>query len=330
MKMKVNDILNKKHTLLYTASGYTNGQYIQIVESLRHVLIDIPELIKDKIFKLRALGYDTVEYKETKKKFPNWIVSGTYPIGHVKDIDTLEWSNLIAIDIDKHDNTDKDIMEIRKQIFELPYVVAVPKSISGLGIYAIVLVEEGQYTKEYYKYITRLWNKKYGLNIDTSCENIARKRFIGYDEEIDKWIKPEDTDIQPWKLKYIEKKQEPIKLQNPINISKYKTNKTNKDYTRQAIWKLLNNGYSIDNLNTTPSTRYGTWYHVACEFKHFDDGLDMFVRFSQNSSNYNDKLESITKKFNNAKMEASYEDVSQKWCGICKHIYGSKWWKDFI
>jgi len=330
--MKTKDILNQKHTMLYTVSGYTNGSYQQIVESLRRILIDIPDMIKNKIFKLRELGYGTDEYNKTKKYFPNWIVSGTYPLRKLTDNDTLTWSNIISIDIDKKDNPDVDLISIRKELFNLPYVVAVPKSISGKGIYAIILVEEGQYTKEYYKYISKLWKQQYGLNIDEKCDNIARKRFVGYDEEITKWIKPEDTDIIPWKLKRIEKK-EPTKSnqiindKNLYNISKYKNNSTNTDLTRNAIWKLLNNGYSIDNINSTEN-KYGVWYHIACDFKHFNDGLEMFIRFSQNSANYNDDIKSITKKYNGAKIESTIEDISRKWCGICKHIYGSQWWKN--
>lgn len=320
--MKVIDILNKKHTLLYTASGYTKGQYVQTVETLKHLLIDIPNYMKEQIFKLRQLGYGTDQYREAKKSFPNWIVSGTYPLRQINDNSTVEWSNIIAIDIDKHDNETINLDDVRKKIFELPYVFAVPKSISGLGIYALVLVEEGQYTKEYYKYIAKLWNQKYGLNIDIQCNNISRKRFIGYDEDIEKWIKPNDTDIKVWKLRYIEPKEEPQKRPVMIQVSKYNNNT---DLTKKSIWKLLNNGYSLDNMSV--QYPYGAWYHIACEFHHFDDGLDMFIKFSQNSSKYNDKVADITKKYNNAKIESDYNDVAQKWCGICKHVFGSEWWK---
>jgi len=323
--MIVKDILIKEHTFLYTVSGYTKGKYIQLKLPLKQLLIDIPEQIKQSIFKLRAMGYGSTQYDETKKSFPCWIVSGVYPLKQINDNSTLVWSNIIAIDIDKKDNKDKDLDIIRKTLFDLPYVFAVLKSISGQGLYALVLVEEGQYTKEYYKYISKLWNQQYKLNIDTQCTNISRKRFIGYDEEVYKWIKDDNTEIEPWKLKYIEKKAEEKKT-DYIHASKYDNNDNR--LVIKAIWKLLNGGYSIDNMNTTPTTRYGTWYHVACDFQHFDDGLNMFIKFSNNSSKYNDKYSDITKKFNNAKIETDFDSVAQKWCGICKHIYGSEWWKD--
>lgn len=321
--MKVRDILNQKHTMLYTISGYTNNNcYKQIDEKLYSLIVTIPNMIKDKIFKLRELGYDTDDYKREKKHYPNWVVSGTYPFKEINDNSTIEWSNIISIDIDKHDNKDIDLDNIRQKIFDLPYVFAVLKSISGLGLYALVLVEDGHYTKEYYKYLAKLWNQKYGLEIDTQCDNISRKRFIGYDENVIQWIKQDNIDIVPWKLKWIEKEHEKPKQTCLFNESK------DDNLVRKAIWKLLNNGYSIDNMNTSSTTRYGTWYHIACDFHHFDDGYDMFVKFSQNSSKYHDSLKNIEKKYNNGKIENTLDDVSKKWCGICKKIYGIKWWKN--
>ena len=318
--------MKKELTFLYTISGYTKGNYVQIKLPLRELLIDVPEKIKDSIYKLRQMGYGTSQYNEAKKNFPCWVVSGVYPLKKINDNDTLIWSNIIAIDIDKKDNKDIDLNIIRKTLFDLPYVFAVLNSISGQGLYALILVEEGQYTKEYYKYISKLWNKQYGLNIDTQCNNISRKRFVGYDDEVMKWIKDDNVEIDPWKLKYIERKVEE-KKNDYIHASKYENNNDNK-FVKKAIWKLLNGGYSIDNMNTSETTRYGAWFHVACDFKHFDDGLDMFIKFSNNSSKYNDRHSDIVKKFNNARIEKDFNDVAQKWCGICKHIYGSDWWKD--
>lgn len=321
--MIVKDILLRKCTLLCSINGIDpNGNYVQTTQTVRDLIVTIPEMLKEKIMQLRSLGYGSDRYKDRKKLFPNWVVSGTYPIKQINDNSTVEWSNIIAIDIDKSDNKDNDLNEIRKKIFDLPYVFAVLKSISGEGLYALILVEEGQYTKEYYKYLSRLWNKQYNLNIDTQCNNISRKRFIGYDEEALKWIKSDETEITAWKLKYVEKATV-IKKQEFVYVPKYDDNTS---LVRKAIWKLLNNGYSIENMNVQYS--YGAWYHIACEFHHFDDGLDMFIRFSQNSNKYKDKIADITKKYNNGKIEAPFDDVGKKWCGICKHIYGSQWWKD--
>lgn len=326
--MKVIDILNKKHTVLSSVDGLYEHQglydYNQSIMDMKTILFELGKRYSEQINNLRLMQYHSKEQKEFKERFPCWFVGGTFPLQQTEDNDILEYSNILAIDIDKCDNTDKNLEDIRKEIYDLWYVFAVLKSISGKGYYALVLVEDGKFTKDYYTYLAKLWNKKFGLVIDEQCTNIGRKRFISYEDNIHNWIKSNDTDIIPWKLKYIK----PIEKSKVNRMIDYRpTSYDSNNLVRKAIWKLLNGGYSIDNMNVTTS-HYGVWYHTACEFHHFDDGFDMFVRFSQNSSKYNDKLSDIQKKYNNGKIECPIEDVSKKWCGICKRIYGINWWKD--
>ena len=163
--MKVKDILNKKHTVLNSVRGYEKGwkenekdgkekdgvySYTQTKMSMRQIIFDLGKLYNKKIDEFRTLGYHSEEQKLIKPKFPVWFVGGVFPLQQTEDSDIIEYSNILAIDIDKKDNTDKDIEVIRKKLLELPYVFAVFKSISGEGVYALVLLEDGQYTKEYY------------------------------------------------------------------------------------------------------------------------------------------------------------------------------------
>lgn len=327
--MKTKDILDKRHTVLNTVDGYHEHQglfdYTQMMLTMKEILFELGLMYYDAAIKeYRKLEYHSKEQKEKKNLFPVWFVGGTFPFQKTEDKDILEYSNILAIDIDKKDNCHIDMVEIREKIFELPYVFGVLKSISGEGYYVLILVEDGRYTKEYYHYIQRLWKKKYDINIDTQCTNIGRKRFISYEDNIRLWIKDDETDIEPWKLKYVEKPKEE-KKENNVYVSKYKTKI---DFTEKAIWRLLDDGYSIDDIKTSDSTKnYGVWYHIACDFHHFEDGLDMFIKFSQNSSRYNDDLKTITRKYNNGRIETDYDDISRKWCGICKNKYGNEWWK---
>jgi len=323
--MKVVDILKTKHSVLKTVDGYTYHQdvydYTQTDMTLEQILFWLGPRFKEPIDRLREMEYHSEEQLSFKSRFPTWFVGGTFPTMKTKDENISTYSNIIAIDIDKKDNPDIDLDEIRKELFDLWYVFGVLYSISGKGIYALVLVEDGRYTKEYYKYLAKLWSQKYGLNIDEKCKNIGRKRFISYEDDLEKWIKPNDVDIIPWKLKWIEKEQK-----QPVQTQLFTQNNNDDRLVRKAIWKLLNNGFSIDNFNTI--NQYDVWYHVACDFHHFDDGYDMFVKFSQNSSKYNDTYRTIEKKYNGGKIKSSLDDVSRKWCGMCKRIYGINWWKD--
>lgn len=324
--MKTIDIKNKKVTVLGSITGYTNNGFVQTNMTLNQIM-DLGYTYRHAIAQLRKMEYDSKEQKEKKSKFPSWFVGGTFPYNHHEDVEILEYSNLLAIDIDKHVgiNENIDFDKLKHTLFELPYVILVSDSIRGNGIYVLVLVEDGRYTKEYYTYIAKLWSKQYDIVIDTHCTNIGRKRCLSYDENM--LIKSDDMDIQAWKVKYIEKKIE-VKKNNNTYMSKYKPKQDddfNKEFTRKAIWHLLNNGYSIDNIRG--NELYGIWYHIACDFKHFEDGEDMFVRFSTNTTKYVDDIKTILKKWNNAKIEMPFEEISRKWCGICKRIHGKDWYK---
>lgn len=323
--MKVVDILNKKHTVLSSVDGIYHHQGLidinQTILDMKSILFNLGKRYSNKIEELRKMEYHSNEQLIYKSRFPTWFVGGTFPFNKTKDKDIVTYSNILAIDIDKVDNPNIDLNNIRKTIFELPYVFAVLKSISGEGYYALILVEDGKYTKEYYEYLALLWNKKFGINIDEKCTNIGRKRFLSYEEDIKDWIKSDDTDIKEWKLKLI--KEEP-KFEQPriIDYRPMQIN-NNEELTRKAIWYLLNDGYSIDNIKTDKA--YSVWYHIGCDFRHFDDGEQMFIQFSNNTSKYKDSINKILSKWKQTNIETPIDDVCRKWCGICKNKYGKYW-----
>lgn len=325
--MKVRDILKQNVTILgsvdgwCTVKGYDDMIYSHVNFGTVYDALTLGQQMKDMIAKLRTYPHD--EYKELKKNFPCWFPAGTFPFFMTEDKDIMTYTNIMAIDIDTDGNEGKDLQDIRKKIYELPYVFAVLSSISGKGIYALILVHDGHYTEEYYRYISRLWRQKFDIVIDGHCVNVGRKRFISYDDDIMNWIKDEDTEIKSWTLRELpQKKEEP----KPSYFMTYKPkSQGTSGLASKAIWKLLDNGFSIDDMNVTYF--YAAWYHVACEFKHFDDGEAMFIRFSQNSSKYHDSLNKIKAKYNEAKTELTIDEVARKWCGICKNKFGSQWWK---
>lgn len=324
--MKTINILNKKFTTLSSLTGYYYHQgledYTQAKLTLNQILY-LGNKYKEQINILRQMEYHSDEQKKFKQQFPCWFVGGIFPLLKTEDKDILEYSNVLAIDIDKKDNPNIDLNEIAKKIFELPYVFLVSKSISGQGIYALVLLKDGQFTKDYYNYLSKLWTKQYNIKIDEQCKNIGRKRFISYDDNI--MIKNDNDEITEWKLKSSNKESINTNYTNTqVFYPKYKPENTNQVLVNKAIWYLLNNGFSIDNFNTKEP--YATWYHIGCEFRHFEDGEQMFIKFSTNSTKYFDNITNILKKWNQTKKEISLDEVSKKWCGICKRIYGNKWY----
>lgn len=326
--MKTADILKQKHTVLMSMDGYVEHQglqdYTQTKLSMYDILFKLGKKFSKTISWLREEPYHSKTYNYIKEHMlPVWFVGGTFPMEQTEDEYIETYSNILCIDID---NQEID----RKSIFELPYVIGVLKSSGGVGYYVLILVEDGRYTKEYYSYLAKMFKSRFGIEVDAQCKNIGRKRVLSYENDISQWIKPMDYDVKQWKLReqtvvddLFDNKPKRFIDYKPKNFS----NSNNVDFVRKAIWKLLNSGYSIDDMSST--SKYGSWYYIACEFAHFSDGEEMFIRFSQNSSNYNDSINDIMKKWRNAdKSKCNQEEVYKKWCGICKNKFGNKWWKE--
>lgn len=84
---------------------------------------------------------------------------------------------ILQLDFDKLDN----IEETKKSIFNLSCVCYVGKSVSGHGLFALILIEEPDKLKEYAEHCFIIFNY-YGLRPDTSKgRNYTDLRFVSYD-----------------------------------------------------------------------------------------------------------------------------------------------------
>ena len=310
--MKVKDILQQKHTAQINHTHYSSDTYRQQDLSLSEILTSFSYKWKDKIGELRLFEYHSPEQMAAKVYYPTWMVGGTFKWKDMHDEAILTYSNIIAIDIDKKDNPNIDIERLKRQLLELPYVFYVSKSISGEGIFALVLVEDGHKSSEYVDYIVKLWSHMFNLQIDKGAKGIGRKRYLSYDENA--IMKDEDTDIIPWKLVPVK----PIEQPKQVNLFGQTNDDEHIEWTRNAIWKVLNGGYTVDDR--------GAWFHAGCEFANFVDGFDMFKKFCDN---YGEQRESITKKWNECLKTPSgiNDELHRKWQGMAKKRYGAKWWK---
>lgn len=332
--MKVREILKQKVTVLPTVDGWHNYHqglmdYTQIDITLYDFLYILGKRYKEAINKYRQYPYHGEEQSLYKDEFPVAFIGGTFPMKQTEDNYIMTYTNILAMDIDKKDNNHIDLDEKIKEIYNLPYVIGTPLSISGQGYYVLVLLENGKNTKGHYRYLSNLFKSKYNINTDKQCKNIGRKRFISYQDNLSDVIKPMDTEIVSFKL--LDFDSDCLFDNNEMNrMIDYKpvqfTQKDSILFTQRAIWKLLDNGYSIDDINTD-NNHYSVWYHIGCEFRIFDDGHEMFIKFSNNSSKYNDDILTINKKWNNTKNIENVDDVCKKWSGIAKNKFGNNWWK---
>jgi len=322
----VKEILSTKVTLLNKENGYDKiGEVVPLVAAI----YSLPNMLKQKFIDILNMEYHSNEQKEAKRNIPRYYISGEYKLDDWKNGGRFPiyghpfvGSNLMTIDIDAKDNTHVDILEIRKKIFNLPYVFSCLKSVSGKGFYCIIPIEDTLSTKEYYNYIVELWKQQFDINIDTNAASLVRARICSFDEEFEQWIKKDPVKI--WKLKKIVK-EEPEVITPEIVYPKYepKSDELNWDFiTNKAMELVINNGYKIES--------YGAWYHLGCELKNFQNGEQMFIEVSKNNPKYNDSISVILKKYNSCKPTGLNDNLRKKWIGMANNRFGKKWFVKYL
>ena len=307
-----------KVTVLANAEGSKKGS----VMSLYAAVILMGNKWKDEIHKLQAMGYHTDEQKYWKPKFPCYIVGGvTSDTAHVGDADLVEYSNVMSMDIDLKDNRGTDLDSIREEIFALPYVIGVFRSISGVGYYALVKIKDGRKTKSYYRRLARLFKDRFGIKTDDNNSNPARKRFISFEEGSEQWIKA--SEVTTWELEDPDYQMVDDFIDNrivtiPRQLTAFSTDPM--DAAHDAIVELLDKGFSIDDFKTDRN-QYQVWWHVGCDFAHFDDGLQLWLRFSNNSKTYHDPDDYLRKEYLKCKKsDLTPDELARKYCGMRKRL----------
>lgn len=334
--MKVEDILNRKVTVMSTIDAYPSKEGAWMKDA---PLIEVLMATNwnDKIEESRRLN--TPETKQEYKAYkahnvPAWTVSGTFPYFGISIKNIKEPNNLIALDIDvkEDENVGIDLDNLRKELFNKPYVVAALKSVGGKGIYVLILVEDYIHTTGYYWYLKDLYKQQYGVDIDTNAMDLARRRFVSTEDNICKWIKPNQYEVTPWKLYCNEEEVERLKKEQsgqafdeviPLQTKEQQTklfsdNIQQTERTHKAMWALLNNGFNAPSI--------GYWYHTGCDFAAFPDGKDMFDKLCSNWGSQDSKV--VENQWKRCVKDASEinDELHKKWQGMARNRLGEHWW----
>ena len=157
------------------------------------------------ITEIRSLC-STLEEKERNKKkiaqiklsLPAGIVSAVVVGGIGKD-SVKEKNGVICIDIDAKDNPAiTDWQAFKHEIAKSRFIAYAGLSVSGLGVFAMIPIADPERHEEHYEAIVQDFKKATftftqegesepitldGVNLDQSCKDISRKRFVSYDPQ---------------------------------------------------------------------------------------------------------------------------------------------------
>lgn len=298
--MKAIDYFEKPVTVLASANGYNaKGEYVQRDIPLKAVLT-MGEVWKDNIIRLREMT-DKEEQKRCKLRFPSWIAGGTFPYKQLFDDNIISYTNLMVMDIDEHDNPDVDLDVIKQYLFYLECTLLVSKSIRGNGLYVVVAIDDGAYTKEYYSAFADLIERQFDVKVDRACKNVARKRFISYDPDI--LIKDDEAEIVPLKAQFETEKAESVgkETSHPNDIFGWSD-----EFTCGAIALLIEKyGY---RANTEPE-----WFMDGLRLATFGEwGRHLFIELSRRSDKFKSEKEA-SRKFDACKRQTRMDKTSLTW-----------------
>lgn len=126
---------------------------------------------------VRALEYKSEEYNAAKNRLPAFTMSGVFPQGQRENNSIVAHSGRIVIDID---NIGDNIDDYRQKLEADEFSEAVFLSVGAKGLGVTVKIN-GEKHVETFIQLEQYYLEVYGIQIDKSCKNVARIRYVTYD-----------------------------------------------------------------------------------------------------------------------------------------------------
>lgn len=238
--------------------------YPTVINSDSQALADVSDILhnikaglyQDHVLKVRT-AKDDDERKRLKNKAPAVTISGQF--SHRKSENLIRHSGLIAIDFDNLD----DYGDTFNLLINDPYSYSVFMSISGRGICALVKIDGKRHLDaflglEKYYYVT------YGLQLDRSCKDVARPRYLSYDPDL-----------------YVNENSEVFKQYLPKHKPNKKFNNIHYNTKFEKILQRINHDITDD---------YNDWIKLgfAIASEYGENGFDYFRHISQFSPKFDE------------------------------------------
>lgn len=269
--MNVKGLLNSKISL-YKRVNETRSMTITLDDWLHKVTPAARKSITD----LREVNKTDPKAAKAMKtaNLPCCTISGLFE-GERKANQATAVNPIICVDIDViPDGMTLD--ELKKKVFDLPYVFYVSLSARGEGIFALVYYNIDKDFLYIFKSLQKDFNNM-GIEIDKACKDICRLRFVSWDEH-----PLEKEDVEMYDGDYLEQFDYPE--YHPV-VERKNTQTYMDDYfTYQTVKYLINHcGYRADE--------YQDWLMDGFRLATFGEyGHALFMHLSQHSDNFNERV----------------------------------------
>lgn len=229
-----------------------------VVVNLNDVLF--ADKYKDKVYALRRTK-DREAYNQAKKQMPMFTISGVFDVRSKNGL--REHSGLICLDIDGKENPDLNIGEFIETMRWIDVVYYAGYSIGGSGCFIVIPISEPKQHEHHFNALKKDF-ERLGANIDVSCRDVSRSRFVSYNPK--PYYNPN--------AKIYNKMTLPTKINHsPCYVD-----------THTDIERLVNK-VVLSGINIT--CNYNDWFALACSLRGVDGGRAMFHRLSAMDARYN-------------------------------------------
>lgn len=226
---------------------------------------------------LQVRAADTKEVRDAlKKKLPAATISGTFSVRKMESI--IKYNGLCCMDFDAADNPHIDAPIMKSILMEYPEVAYAGLSVSGKGVFAIVVTNNIRPDCHAYivDFLGMLFQVGDGLVYDRSGKDVCRLRFVSYDEQAYWNPNPVVFDAQKYLPRLEEKETRPPK---PLYVGGKKKRNDDGNITREKVEKLIE---IVEQSACNVTHAYDDWIKlgmaIAAEFG--PDGEDYFLRLS--------------------------------------------------
>ena len=304
--MKVKELLNSKISL-YKRVNETKSQTITLDDWLHKVTPAAKKVVTD----IRNVNVSDPKAAKAMKtvNLPCCTISGLFE-GERKASLVTETNPVICVDIDKIP-AGITIEELKKEVFELPYVFYVSLSARGEGIFALVYYNKKNDFLRTFKALERDF-KDLDIEIDKACKDICRLRFVSWDEHP---LEKEEVDMYDEEI--IEAFDMP-QFDQHLEYHSYAQHLFDDYFTYKTIKYLINYcGYRANE--------YQDWLIDGFRLATFGEyGYHLFMLLSNVSEGFN--LSAVEKKWKECvKTTQMTKDCLAYYYGEAKKRLGSNW-----
>lgn len=300
------------HTITFFQKGYVEQEYLPEADNYLNN--------KNQVLEGRRLRKAN-NYKGYKdQKDLSYVVSASaiYKLNTPNKIaDNIEHRNhCLTLDLDlEHEDDLDDVFEKLKQD---KYTKIVHRSFSGDGFAVIVEMSKIDAYKNFllvFKKLQKYYKDTYNLNLDPSCSNIGRLRYLSFDPDIfvkkNKLVEITESELKESKLK------ERINLEQRANKlvefeSKHKTKKFEYRSVSDLVDEIISSGNRLVE-------GYGNWVKIASALHEYPTEWER-LNIWRNAEQYHSSLDKANKSGKYATIKTFYYFCKESGISIAPYV----------